>query len=318
MKGSFTGAFADRAGKFEQADGGTLFLDEVGDMSLSAQSKLLRVLQEGVVTRIGGSKPIQVDVRVLAATNKDLEAEIARGAVPGGSALPAERGADRGAAAAGAHGGHSGAGGPFRRAAGGRARACPAGSSRDDAVRRLQVAALAGQHPRAAQRGRAGADPGLGQGGHRGRHRPAAAGGTTAAATGEGRRQTFETFKQEAEKKFLVQKLREHDWNVSETARALEDAAIQPVQEDRALRPQPGVRHDRAAEELGQGAGRHRPGHRQAGRPCRGPAPGAGAAAGSVPAQRRFVALTWFWTGLALMLAVALPSGPTTRAAGSG
>src|SRR5258705_4715451 len=79
MKGSFTGAFADRAGKFEQADGGTLFLDEVGDMSLSAQSKLLRVLQEGVVTRIGGSKPIQVDVRVLAATNKKLETEIAEG-----------------------------------------------------------------------------------------------------------------------------------------------------------------------------------------------------------------------------------------------
>jgi len=77
MKGSFTGAFADRAGKFEQADGGTLFLDEVGDMSLSAQAKLLRVLQEGVVTRIGGAKPIEVDVRVLAATNKDLEGEIA-------------------------------------------------------------------------------------------------------------------------------------------------------------------------------------------------------------------------------------------------
>jgi len=79
MKGSFTGAVADRAGKFEQADGGTLFLDEVGDMSLAAQAKLLRVLQEGVVTRIGGSKSIQVDVRVLAATNKDLDEEIEEG-----------------------------------------------------------------------------------------------------------------------------------------------------------------------------------------------------------------------------------------------
>ncbi|MEN9591934.1 MAG: hypothetical protein RJA21_386 [Gemmatimonadota bacterium] len=79
MKGSFTGAIADRAGKFEQADGGTLFLDEIGDMSLSAQAKVLRVLQDGVVTRIGGSKPIQVDVRVLAATNKHLEDEIANG-----------------------------------------------------------------------------------------------------------------------------------------------------------------------------------------------------------------------------------------------
>jgi two-component system nitrogen regulation response regulator NtrX len=79
MKGSFTGAVADRAGKFEQAHGGTLFLDEIGDMSLAAQAKVLRVLQDGVVTRIGGSKPNQVDVRVLAATNKDVETEIAAG-----------------------------------------------------------------------------------------------------------------------------------------------------------------------------------------------------------------------------------------------
>ncbi|MDB4906319.1 MAG: sigma-54 factor interaction protein [Gemmatimonadetes bacterium] len=77
MKGSFTGAVADRAGKFEQAHGGTLFLDEIGDMSLNAQAKVLRVLQDGVVTRIGGNKPVQVDVRVLAATNKNLESEIA-------------------------------------------------------------------------------------------------------------------------------------------------------------------------------------------------------------------------------------------------
>ncbi len=79
MKGSFTGAVADRAGKFEQADKGTLFLDEIGDMSLAAQAKVLRVLQDGVVTRIGGAKPIQVDVRVLAATNKNVEEEISAG-----------------------------------------------------------------------------------------------------------------------------------------------------------------------------------------------------------------------------------------------
>ncbi|HEX5831630.1 MAG TPA: sigma-54 dependent transcriptional regulator [Gemmatimonadaceae bacterium] len=79
IRGSFTGAVTDRAGKFEQADGGTLFLDEVGDMSLAAQAKVLRVLQDNVVTRIGGSKPIKVDVRVLAATNKNLEEEIAAG-----------------------------------------------------------------------------------------------------------------------------------------------------------------------------------------------------------------------------------------------
>jgi two-component system nitrogen regulation response regulator NtrX len=79
IKGSFTGAVTDRAGKFEQADGGTLFLDEIGDMSLAAQAKVLRVLQDGVVTRIGSAKPVQVDVRVLAATNKVVEEEIAAG-----------------------------------------------------------------------------------------------------------------------------------------------------------------------------------------------------------------------------------------------
>jgi two-component system nitrogen regulation response regulator NtrX len=79
MKGSFTGAVADRAGKFEQADGGTLFLDEIGDMAADAQAKVLRALQEQEITRIGGSKPVRVDVRVLAATNKRLEDEIAEG-----------------------------------------------------------------------------------------------------------------------------------------------------------------------------------------------------------------------------------------------
>ncbi len=79
MKGSFTGAVNDRAGKFELADGGTLFLDEIGDMSLAAQAKVLRVLEDGVVTRIGGSKPNAVDVRVIAATNKTLESEISEG-----------------------------------------------------------------------------------------------------------------------------------------------------------------------------------------------------------------------------------------------
>ena len=79
VKGSFTGAIKDKAGKFEQADGGTLFLDEVGDMSLSAQAKVLRALQENEVTRVGGDKAIKVNVRVLAATNKDLKKEIEAG-----------------------------------------------------------------------------------------------------------------------------------------------------------------------------------------------------------------------------------------------
>ena len=78
-KGSFTSAHKQRLGKFEQADGGTLFLDEIGDMSLAAQSKVLRALQENLITRVGSDKDIKVDVRVIAATNKDLKKEIEEG-----------------------------------------------------------------------------------------------------------------------------------------------------------------------------------------------------------------------------------------------
>ncbi len=78
-KGSFTSAIKQRKGDFELANGGTLFLDEIGDMSLSAQAKVLRSLQENKITRVGGEKEIPVDVRIIAATNKDLKAEIAKG-----------------------------------------------------------------------------------------------------------------------------------------------------------------------------------------------------------------------------------------------
>ena len=78
-KGSFTGATEKQIGKFEQADRGTIFLDEVGDMSPKTQAKVLRVLQEGEVERLGSARTIKVDVRVIAATNKDLEAEIEKG-----------------------------------------------------------------------------------------------------------------------------------------------------------------------------------------------------------------------------------------------
>jgi two-component system nitrogen regulation response regulator NtrX len=78
-KGAFTSAIKQRIGKFEQAHGGTLFLDEIGDMSLSAQAKVLRALQEHKITRVGGDKDLKVDVRVIAATNKDLRKEIAEG-----------------------------------------------------------------------------------------------------------------------------------------------------------------------------------------------------------------------------------------------
>ena len=78
-KGSFTGAINDRVGKFENANGGTLFLDEIGDMSLDAQAKVLRAVEYGEITRVGDTKKIKVDVRIVAATNKDLQAEIAAG-----------------------------------------------------------------------------------------------------------------------------------------------------------------------------------------------------------------------------------------------
>ncbi len=79
VKGSFTGANKDRAGKFEAANGGTIFLDEIGDMSLSAQAKVLRALQESKISRVGSDKDIKVNVRIVAATNKDLKKEIADG-----------------------------------------------------------------------------------------------------------------------------------------------------------------------------------------------------------------------------------------------
>jgi DNA-binding NtrC family response regulator len=79
VKGAFTSAVKDRAGKFEAANGGTIFLDEIGDMSLSAQAKVLRALQENLIQRVGADKDIKVDVRVIAATNKDLKKEIVEG-----------------------------------------------------------------------------------------------------------------------------------------------------------------------------------------------------------------------------------------------
>ncbi len=89
-KGSFTSAIKQRIGKFEQAHGGTLFLDEIGDMSQSAQAKVLRALQESKITRVGGEKEIDVDVRVIAATNKDLLKEIDSGDFPYGLVPPPE------------------------------------------------------------------------------------------------------------------------------------------------------------------------------------------------------------------------------------
>jgi two-component system, NtrC family, nitrogen regulation response regulator NtrX len=214
MKGSFTGAFADRAGKFEQADGGTLFLDEVGDMSLSAQAKLLRVLQEGVVSRIGGAKPIQVDVRVLAATNKDLEIEIAESrfredllyrlnVVP--IEVPPLRDRLEDVPELVAH---------FAEQLGASA-GVPGKRFGEEAVRRLQTRPWPGnirELRNAVERALI-----------------LAPGKVVTAADVDrllppdvGPKQSLENFKTEAERGFLLQKLREHDWNITETAKTLQ------------------------------------------------------------------------------------------------
>ena len=226
LKGSFTGAVADRAGKFEQADGGTLFLDEVGDMSPSAQAKVLRALQEGVVTRIGSAKAVQVDVRVIAATNKRLDEEIAAGrfredlfyrlnVVP--IEVPSLRERREDVAALVKHFADalavSGGMTPRRFDDGAlkrlERRDWP-GNVRElrNAVERLLILAE-GKVVSAADVDRV-------LGGN---------GGGTANEGDEGEGDegdgSFEQFKQDAERTFLAQQLKEHDWNVSETARAL-------------------------------------------------------------------------------------------------
>ena len=225
MKGSFTGAVADRAGKFEQANGGTIFLDEIGDMSLAAQAKVLRVLQDGVVTRIGGSKPIQVDVRVLAATNKKLEDEIAAGrfredlfyrlnVVPVHVPPLRERREDIPLLIA-----HF-----VDQLTRGEGGGMPPRAVTPEAVGRLQQLDWQGnvrELKNTVERllilssgPRVGAEDVDRLVGRR---------DTDQAGIGSLLEcKTFEEFKQAAERAFLLAKLREHDWNVSETARALD------------------------------------------------------------------------------------------------
>ncbi len=223
IRGSFTGAVADRAGKFELADGGTLFLDEIGDMSLSAQAKVLRALQEGVVTRIGAAKPLEIDVRVLAATNKLLGAEMAAGqfredlfyrlnVVPIDVPPLRERTPDIPELIA-----------HFVGQLGGRA-GIVAKPFAPDAIRRLENRSWPGnvRELRNAVERLLILSPGKTvTGADVERLLP----GDPAAATdlGDGAEPSgsFESFKLDAERVFLLQKLREHDWNVSETARAI-------------------------------------------------------------------------------------------------
>ncbi len=141
VKGAFTGALLDRRGKFELADGGTLFLDEIGDMSLKTQAKVLRALQEQVVEPVGGASGVRVDVRVLAATNKDLTDRDPRRAVPRGPLLPAERHPDLRAAAARSRRRHAAAGRALHGGAGARVRPAPQGVRSGGAARRCSATA---------------------------------------------------------------------------------------------------------------------------------------------------------------------------------
>ena len=129
-KGAFTGAQARKKGRFEMADGGTLFLDEIGDINLSTQVKLLRVLQEREFERLGGTETVKVNVRLIAATNKDMEKAIADGDVPRGPLLPAQRVHDLRAAAARPQGRPAAAGRPLPREVLARARQGASSASR--------------------------------------------------------------------------------------------------------------------------------------------------------------------------------------------
>jgi len=230
LKGSFTGATGDRAGKFELADGGTLFLDEIGDMSLSAQAKVLRALQEGVVTRVGSGKAITVDVRVVAATNKNLDEEIRGGrfredllyrlnVVPIHVPPLRERAGDvPGLVQHFADQLTQRAGLPAREFTPGALRRLQTrewpGNIRElrNAVERLLI--LAG----GAEVSEADVERLVGAG-----VAPAAAGAWQPQGDANWlRASTFEEFKQAAERAYLLAKLKENDWNVSETARTLE------------------------------------------------------------------------------------------------
>jgi two-component system, NtrC family, response regulator HydG len=154
-KGAFTGADKQRIGRFEQADGGTLFLDEIGDMSPSTQAKILRVLQEHEFERLGGTRTLRVDVRLIAATNRDLSGHGAVGPFPRGSLLPLERGVDRDAAAARAERRHRAAGAELHQ----EVRRRIEEEDRRDRARSAEAAdalQLARQHPRAREHHRAG------------------------------------------------------------------------------------------------------------------------------------------------------------------
>ena len=222
VRGSFTGAVADRIGKFEQAHRGTLFLDEVGDMSLAAQAKVLRALQGGDLTPVGGARPVSVDVRVIAATNKDLGEQIERGAFREDLLhrlnmvtirVPSLRERLEDIAMLVAHFADLTPGSygvPYKRFTDGALEALKApdwpGNVRQlkNAVARLMI--LSGGD--AVER--------------RDVNQLVSSGGPDAGVPGSMLAlETLNEFKEAAEKAFIAGKLRDHDWNVSEAARRM-------------------------------------------------------------------------------------------------
>ena len=150
-RGAFTGAIKDRPGRFEMAEGGTIFLDDIDDVPLSMQVKLLRVLQNRTVERLGGTRTIPVNVRVIAGTKRDLKQLVVGGKVPRGSLLPAERAAGDAAAASRAARGHPGADGALSGAVLPPAeRGCAGGFRRGQAG--VHAVFVARQRPRAGER----------------------------------------------------------------------------------------------------------------------------------------------------------------------
>ncbi len=156
-RGAFTGATQRRIGRFEMASGSSLFLDEVGEIPLDVQVALLRVMQEREFERLGGTQTIHADVRLIAATNRNLQESIAEGSFRERSVLPVERVSYRGAARSEAAGGHSAFGGRIRRAISQRmGDGSRGGSGADGPVLQLRVAR---EYSRAAERGRARGNP---------------------------------------------------------------------------------------------------------------------------------------------------------------
>ena len=151
VKGAFTGADRDRIGRFEYANGGTLFLDEVGDMPLSTQVKLLRVLETGEIVRVGTNEPIKVNVRLISATNRDLADAIAEGHVPPGPLPPAQGRQRQAAPLARAPGRHPAPDRLLPQGVHGVARQDDHARSRPAVRKVLMALRLAGQRPRAAR-----------------------------------------------------------------------------------------------------------------------------------------------------------------------